>query len=30
MKYSDFHQRSILDPHAFWDNEATRIDWKAP
>ncbi|HEX7648009.1 MAG TPA: propionate--CoA ligase [Noviherbaspirillum sp.] len=30
MKYSDFHQRSILDPQAFWDNEATRIDWKAP
>jgi propionyl-CoA synthetase len=30
MKYSDFHQRSILDPQVFWDNEATRIDWKAP
>jgi len=30
MKYADFYQQSIDDPHTFWDNEAQRIDWHKP
>ena len=30
MNFSDFYQQSINDPQAFWDKEATRIDWNEP
>lgn len=30
MSFSEFYQRSINEPEAFWAEQARRIDWRQP